>query len=255
MDIQCGQARSYMHAYLDRELDPVTAAGIEAHLQNCAACAQTHAAQTSLQAAIKGHATYYTAPASLAARIRAKINATSGAAANKKASRWQWAPLVAAVAATAVITWTAAIHLDFGSRDERIAEQVIAGHARSTLTNNLAQVISSDQHTVKPWLSSKLDFSPPVTDLTPAGFPLVGARLDYVDKRPVAALVYRHRQHVINLFVWPDEKAGAATAPQSSSKQGYNLLHWHNGGMTFWAISDLNPVDIKTFAEMYASAK
>ncbi len=140
-------------------------------------------------------------------------------------------------------------------RDERIVEQVIAGHARSVLTNHLVEVASSDQHTVKPWLSSKLDFSPPTADLTAAGYPLVGARLDYVNSRPVAALVYHHRQHVINLFVWPDDKAGAAIAPRPSSKQGYNLLHWDNAGMTFWAISDLNPADIKTFADTYASAK
>jgi anti-sigma factor RsiW len=123
------------------------------------------------------------------------------------------------------------------------------------LTNHLAEVASSDQHTVKPWLSSKLDFSPPATDLTTAGFPLVGARLDYVNQRPVAALVYRHRQHVINLFIWPDAKADATTVPKSSSKQGYNLLHWSDAGMTFWAISDLNAADVKTFAETYASRK
>jgi anti-sigma factor RsiW len=255
MDMDCKQTRNYMHGHLDRELDPVTAAGIEAHLQTCALCAQVYAAQTSLQAAIKGQAAYYAAPAALAARVRANVNATSAPAATKKAPRWQWFPLVAAVAATAVITWTTAIQLDTGSRDERIAEQVIAGHARSVLTNHLAEVTSSDQHTVKPWLSSKLDFSPPANDLTMAGFPLVGARLDYVDNRPVAALVYRHRQHVINLFVWPDAKAGTSTALRSSSKQGFNLLHWGNAGMTFWAISDLNSADIKTFAETYASAK
>jgi anti-sigma factor RsiW len=162
--------------------------------------------------------------------------------------------LGAAVAATAIITWTAAVQLESGSRDERVAEQVIAGHARATLTNHMTEVASSDQHAVKPWLSAKLDFSPPVTDLTTAGFPLVGARLDYLDSRPVAALVYRHRQHVINLFVWPDAKAGNASL-RASSKQGYNLLHWGNAGMTFWAISDLNAAEIKTFAETYAAAK
>ncbi len=253
--MDCKQTRNYLHGHLDRELDPVTAAGIEAHLQTCAACAQAYAVQTSLQTAIKKQAEYYTAPDALAARIRATANATSAPVRKKSAPRWQWFPLVAAVAATAVITWTTAIQLGTGSRDERIAEQVIAGHARSVLTNHLAEVASSDQHAVKPWLSSKFDFSPPVTDLTTAGFPLVGARLDYVDSRPVAALVYRHRQHVINLFVWPDANAGTVASMRPSSKQGYNLLHWGDAGMTFWAISDLSPADIKTFADTYASAK
>ena len=210
MELDCKQTRNYMHGHLDGELDPVTAAGIEAHLNACAACAQAYAVQTSLRAAVKKQAAYYTAPAALASRIRKEINAAPASTPKKDAPRWRWLQLGAAVAATAVITWTAAVQLEFGSRDERIAEQVIAGHARATLTNHLTEVASSDQHTVKPWLSSKLDFSPPVTDLTTAGFPLVGARLDYVDSRPVAALVYRHRQHVINLFVWPDAKAGTA---------------------------------------------
>ena len=253
--MDCTQARNYMHGYLDRELDPVTASGIEEHLHACAACARAYAAQTSLRAAIKRQAAYYTAPEALAARIRNTVNATSGPAGKKNAPRWQWFPLVAAVAATAVITWTTAIQLETGSRDERIGEQVIAGHARAVLTNHLTEVASSDQHTVKPWLSSKLDFSPPVTDLTTAGFPLVGGRLDYVDNRPVAALVYRHRQHVIDLFIWPDTQTAHATSMQTSSKQGFNMLHWNNAGMTFWAISDLNPADIKTFAETYANVR
>lgn len=255
MDMDCKQTRNYMHAHLDRELDPVTASGIEAHLQKCAACAHAYAAQAALQAAVKSRAAYYTAPTGLATRIRNQVNAAGGTSAKKQASRWQWLPLAATVAATAVITWTTAVQLETGSRDERIAEQVIAGHARAVLTNHLAEVTSSNQHTVKPWLSSKLDFSPPVTDLTGAGYALVGARLDYVDNRPVAALVYRRRQHVINLFVWPDSKSGSASSWQASSKQGYNLLHWGDAGMTFWTISDLNAAELKAFAETYASAK
>ena len=254
MDMDCKQTRNYMHAHLDRELDPVTAAGVEAHMRSCAACAQVYATQTALRNAVKKQAAYFTAPVALAARIRAKTGAAGGPVA-RPARRWSWWPLAAAVAATVVITWTASVQMENGMRGERIVEQVIAGHARSVLTNHLVEVASSDQHTVKPWLSSKLDFSPPATDLTAAGFPLVGARLDYVNSRPVAALVYRHRQHVINLFVWPDDKGAAAAAPKTSSKQGYNLLHWNAAGMTFWAISDLNPTDIKTFADTYASAK
>jgi anti-sigma factor RsiW len=206
-----------------------------------------------LRSAVKKEAAYYTAPASLAARIRKNMPAVAGEAKPKHTPRQPWFPLFAAVAATAVISWTVALQIDTGSRDERIAEQVIAGHARATLANHLTDVASSDQHTVKPWLSSKLDFSPPAIDLAAAGFPLAGARLDYVDRRPVAALVYRHRQHVINLFVWPADKAATASM-QASSKQGFNMLHWSDAGLTYWAISDLNPTDIKKFAETYAAA-
>jgi mycothiol system anti-sigma-R factor len=254
MAMDCTETRNYLHAHLDRELDPVTSAGIEAHLKSCAACTQAYAVQTSLKSALRKNAGYHAAPAALAARIGKQFHAAAPVA-GKTAPRRPWLPLFAAVAATAVVTWTTVLQLETGTRGERIAEQVIAGHARSMLTTHLADVASSDQHTVKPWLSSKLDFSPPVTDLTAAGFPLAGARLDYIDHRPVAALVYRHRQHVINLFVWPDEQARAGATMQPSSKQGYNLLHWDGAGMTFWAISDLNQADIKTFAETYASAK
>lgn len=160
----------------------------------------------------------------------------------------------AVAAAAAVISWTAAIQYASLSSDQLVAEQVVAGHARSIVTSHTIEVASSDQHTVKPWLSSKLDFSPPVPDLAGAGFPLAGGRVDYLDNRSVAALVYRSRQHVIDLFVWPGEKSGDVR-PQALSKHGYNVLHWTSGGMNFWAISDVNAAELKTFAEAYASAR
>ena len=136
-----------------------------------------------------------------------------------------------------------------------MAEQVIAGYARSVLTNHVADVATSDRHTVKPWLSSKLAFSPAVADLGAAGFPLIGGRIDYLDNRPVAALVYGHRQHLINLFVWPDQKSDRTTRMQTSSQQGYHLLHWSDAGMRYWIVSDASPADIRTFAEAYAGVK
>ncbi len=160
-----------------------------------------------------------------------------------------------AIAATAAVTWVVGIQINSPSPDDAISEQVIAGYARSGLTSHITDVETSDQHTVKPWLSSKLDFSPSVMDLTAAGFPLIGGRLDYVDNRPVATLVYRHRQHLVNLFVWPYSKSDKPAAMQALSKRGYNLLHWVDGGMTYWVISDVDTVDLKTFAETYASAK
>src|SRR5215204_2722478 len=132
MDIDCTQTRAYMHALLDRELDPVTAAGVETHMRTCAACTQAFAAQTALRNAVKKHASYFTAPEALAARIRAKAG-TAGGPVKTKTRRWSWFPLAAAVAATALVTWTAAIQMESGMRDERIVEQVIAGHARSML--------------------------------------------------------------------------------------------------------------------------
>ncbi|HXM83406.1 MAG TPA: anti-sigma factor [Burkholderiales bacterium] len=259
--MNCTDSRSRLHAYLDQELDLPSVLAIDEHLASCDACKKTFAQQFALQSGVRKHAMYYTAPGTLTERIRGAISRTvTETSANSVKPHWQWPlfqrfQLGAAVAATALVSWIVAIQYNTPSEAEFLAEQVIASHARSTLTTHLADVSTSDEHTVKPWLSSKLDFSPPVTDLTGAGFPLVGGRLDYLDNRPVAALVYGHRQHVINLFVWPDRRSGRSLPMESLSKHGYNVLHWINGGMAFWAISDLNATEMRAFAEAYTGAK
>jgi len=134
--------------------------------------------------------------------------------------------------------------------DEFLATQLIASHVRSLMANHLTDVASSDQHTVKPWLDAKLDFAPPVVDLSSEGFPLVGGRLDYLDNRPVAALVYQRRKHFINLFVWPGE-TGAARPTMAMSHEGYQLLHWADPDFNYWAVSDVNANDLQTFKQQF----
>jgi anti-sigma factor RsiW len=257
--MDCMNARTLLHGYLDQELDLASVMAIDEHLVSCGNCKEIYAQQSMLRSAIRQHGEYHTAPAALADRIRAQIGMTEKPAPAKESARhrtWpdfgRWFQVSAAVAATAVVTWTAA--LQFSGQD-LVAEEVISGHARSVLTNHLTDVATSEQHTVKPWLSSKLDFSPRVIDLTTAGFPLAGGRLDYLDGRPVAALVYQRRQHVINLFVWPETKADKVLPMQTLSKNGYHLLHWTDSGMTYWAVSDLDSTELKEFAGKYASAK
>ena len=115
---------------------------------------------------------------------------------------------------------------------------------------HLFDVRSSDQHTVKPWFLGKLDFSPPVDDLAPRGFPLVGGRLDYLAGRPVAALVYQRRQHIINLFVLPASDTVAAST-DARTVRGFHVRHWIRGGMAFWAVSDLNDAELDQFVGMF----
>jgi anti-sigma factor RsiW len=116
------------------------------------------------------------------------------------------------------------------------------------MANHITDVTTSDQHTVKPWFDGRLDFAPPVIDLAREGFALTGGRLDYIAGRAVAALVYKRREHIINLFIWPAEKEGiGADRVQSSVNNGYNTLHWSGNGMTFWAISDLNSAELQEF--------
>jgi anti-sigma factor RsiW len=207
----------------------------------------------SLSLLIKEAAPYRAAPDRLARQIRARAEERNAAAPRKAASGWwHWSGSAALVAATALVTWIAAPQLQ-RPPTELVAEEVISSHARATLTGRVADVASSERHTVKPWLSSKLDFSPPVTDLAAEGFPLVGGRLDYLDRRPVAVLVYQRRKHVIDLFVWPDSEERSLATSLALSSRGYQVVHWTDRGMTFWAISDLNAAELKTFGERFSA--
>lgn len=259
--MDCTESQNRLHSYLDRELDLPSTVAIEQHLASCAKCNAALAAQSALRTGIRRHADYHHgAPAGLAERIRARLGIEGETPAKISRPRWQWPqwrrwlPMGAAAAAAAAISWIAAIQYAQLPSDQLLVEQVVSGHARAIVTSHLIEVASSDQHTVKPWLSSKVDFSPPVPDLAAAGFPLAGGRLDYLDNRAVVALVYHARQHVIDLFIWPEDKS-SEMAPRALSKHGYNVLRWTSGGMNYWAISDVNAAELKNFAEAYAAAR
>ena len=131
--------------------------------------------------------------------------------------------------------------------ENQIAEQVVSSHVRALLTGHTADVASTDRHTVKPWFNGRIDFSPPVNDLAPQGFPLTGGRTDYVDHRPVATLVYQRRKHIIDLFIWPSTQTNAG---MKRSSNGYNVLLWSSGGMSYAAVSDLNAIELDQFKNL-----
>ena len=259
--MNCQETRVLLHAFLDDELDPVRSLDVQSHLDACPDCAREHAAHRSLRAALRDKALYFRSPEGFESRVRAALG--SRAAIERRAGwldavgalarmRWAWLPAAAAAALLAVTVITIG---RFGDRppgplaDDLLGREVVASHVRSLMASHLTDVPSSDQHTVKPWFNGRLDFSPPVKDLVAEGFALVGGRLDYLAGRPVAALVYQRRLHVINLMVWPapgQPNRDLTAAPQ----QGYHVLHWTQGGMSYWAVSDLNENEMKEFVTL-----
>ncbi len=281
----CEETQQWVDAYLDGELDPIHSVEIERHLQACAACAKIFADGRTLARAI-GTAPRHAMPAALRARIGAALRAEAGEeAVEAKAvsfrealgAEWRrWARAVATLAtprpawgqlaalATVLVffcaalagTWIAARRSVVGGTREQLAREIVDSHVRSLMSSRLTDVVSTDRHTVKPWFNGKLGFSPAVADFSSAGFPLAGGRLDYVDERPAAALVYQCRKHVINVFVQASA-AGSLTddrPPEPLACRGYHLRHWTQAGMSFWAVSDLNEADLQRFVELMRQA-
>ena len=192
-------------------------------------------------------ATYYRAPEALRTRILAQVRAEGRERA--RPMMWRWGGLAAAFATVAFVSWNVALLRAGGSDEERLVDEVATAHVRSLMAeNHLNDVASTDQHTVKPWFEGKLDFAPAVTDLADAGYALIGGRLDYLDGRPVAALTYRHRLHVVNLFEWP-AGPGGDEAPKTFARKGYAIAHWRRGGLEYWAISDIASADLLELAK------
>jgi anti-sigma factor RsiW len=249
--VSCQEIQGLIHGYVDGELDLVHSIELERHVEGCESCSRACRAQQDLKKALQAAPLRFTAPADLRARIRASLREADAPAAGHRTSlwllAWRWAGAVAALALVAVMSWNLARVSRAPSGDELVAQEVIDSHVRSLMANHLADVPSTDQHTVKPWFNGKLDFSPPVQDLAKDGFPLVGGRLDYLENRPVAALVYQRRKHFINLFIWPSTHDSGQGAVM---RQGYNLLHWTHSGMVFWAASDLNNTELQEFVKL-----
>lgn len=259
--MNCPEASELLAAHADGELGLPHAAELEAHLEGCSVCRGELAGMTELRASVRSHATYHAPPSGLEARIRAalpreEMPATPVTAANKAARprAWGWPQFGAGLAMTLALAWSIGLYVALPGPAERLQDELVASHARALMVGHAVDVASSDRHTVKPWFNGKLDFSPAVFDLSAQGYALTGARLDYLDQRPVAALVYQHKAHPINVFVWPLSGKGREDAPRSASRLGYNLLHWTRGGLNYWAVSDLNALELAQFRDMLLQA-
>jgi anti-sigma factor RsiW len=230
-------SRNAIEAWLDDELDAAGKAAVEQHIAECPACAETATQLREQKTAIRAAAPYYRAPEELRASIRGALRA-------KEPAREPWRAL--AIAASVLLV--ASVVWNLMKPPSHLVQSLVDNHMRSLVASQMVDVPSSDQHTVKPWFAGKLDFSPDVRNFEAEGFPLVGGRVDFLAGRRVAALVYRRRQHVIDVFTWPDPSRSIVSR---YSRNGYNILNWSAHGMTYWALSDAGMAELDKLRELY----
>jgi anti-sigma factor RsiW len=257
--VTCAQIGNLLHAFVDGELDLVRHLEIEHHLAECSGCGEERERLCSLSAALKTDGLYFRAPPGLPGSVRASLRRAAGPETIRSGRSIHWRRVGVGVGVAAgiavllggltLLAWN--LFRPGMSVDDRLAQEVVTSHIRSLQAGHLTDVTSSDRHTVKPWFKGQVDFSPTVCDLSGNGYPLVGGRLDYLDNRPVVALVYQRRLHVINLFIWPVAQA-PERGPATRTRNGYHVIQWSAGGMTWWAVSDLNPEELREFADMVA---
>jgi anti-sigma factor RsiW len=251
--MSCDEAQMLLDAYADGELDLVRGIEIEKHMEGCQACARAVENLRALGSAMRSGGLYYQPPASLGPRLEKALQRVGRSEARPKRFGWQ----LIALAASLLLAVYFVARLSPGTvRDASsnlVAQETLDSHLRSLMPGHLTDVQSTDQHTVKPWFNGKLDYSPPVTDFAPQGFPLTGGRLDSLNGRAVAVLVYQRRQHLINVYVWPEPGSADASASESA-RQGYNMIHWTRGGMNWWVVSDLNSGELNSFANLLRAA-
>src|SRR5579863_5290306 len=254
--MNCDDSRIYLPAYLDEELGVAESLRVQKHLGGCEDCRRAQDEQLSLRLALRDPSLYAHPSDDFAKRIEAAVRRAAQQEARGQGASWmdwfrigslRWVPAVAAMVVVATLGVFLAMNSMRSTHEQQIASAVLAGHIRSLQPGHLIDVPSSDRHTVKPWFQGKLDFSPPVPDLSELGWNLVGGRLDYVDGRPVAALVYQRRMHNINVFLWPNH-GSTDDAIRQEEAQGYQILHWNGAEMTYWVVSDLNSAELLELA-------
>jgi anti-sigma factor RsiW len=255
--MNCQECNDYIDAYIDNELDVAATILVKQHLRDCSKCQELLQGRKAVRALLNNPQVSFEVPDSLLGKIQSVLPIAKSNVKQRSASRFvipfPWFSVPLALAATIAVMFGLVFLNQEGnfdrSRGNALAQEVISSHVRSLLATHLLDVQSTDQHTVKPWFDGKLKFAPPVRDFAEHGFRLTGGRLDYFDGREVAALVYQRKLHVINLFVWPSG-SGRNTGTESFSKDGYNVSHWDRNGFAFWAVSDVNADDLKTFADL-----
>ncbi len=247
--MRCDRAAELVSAYVDRELRGDDHASVAAHIEACDVCRELVDETTRASEAVRALGRE-PSPAALASRIYANLANSAGEHdARKGVLPWRvpsnvWrnaAALAACCVLSVLVTWWV---VSATGQVDQMEQQIVTAHVRSLIQDSPIQVASSDSHTVKPWFAGRVDFAPEVRDLTADGFPLLGGRLDYVNGRRVGALVYRRRLHTVNVFMWRAQ-GNEDIAPTAATKNGFNLLTWTRGGVTYWAVSDVDATELK----------
>jgi anti-sigma factor RsiW len=253
----CEESNVLLHALMDGELDAGHAHEVEAHVASCPRCATQLRDYRGMRQALSAPALRYQAPASLRARIECALPPRRAAAAPSRRSLLKGFAMGSVMSGALAASF--ALLVVRHEEDQRILGDVVSAHLRSLQGDHLIDVQSTDQHTVKPWFNGKLDVAPPVVDLTAQGFTLIGGRLDYLDGRPVASIVYKRRAHIINLFVAPTPGNLEANFPALGSasietQQGFNVWRWAFSDLSYWAVSDINAEELQEFGDKLEAA-
>jgi anti-sigma factor RsiW len=244
--MQCQESKKILDAYVDNEVDLMQSVALEEHLAGCPECTQTLEGRRALKSAIQSANLRHTAPPELVKGVRKALRLSEERTFSEK---WFWFKNAALGfgAATAIFVLVAAV-LGFWfhvPEDKKIAIAATDDYIRSMMMENRGiDVVSTDKHVVKPWFNGKISFSPEVQNFEDKGFPLTGARLDFLENQTVATLVYKRNQHVINVFLYP-EKDNAHEGERQ--ERGYNVVYWAKDGMQYWAVSDLNLSELQQF--------
>lgn len=241
--MNCDESRPLLEAYLDGELDLVHSLAIEQHVESCPSCRRARKQHEALRAVVRGALPRAAAPAEMAARIRGALRQESGDADLVKriiSFDWRWLATAAAVFLALALLFPL-VRL---ARPDPLVAEAVANHVRSLLPGHLMDVASTDRHTVKPWVAQRVNYSPPVQDFAETGFPLLGARLDYLGQRNTAALVYTCREHRINVFVAPSP---SDEAERWTSRDGFHVATWSHSGMKYVVVSDLAIPELQGF--------
>lgn len=238
----CADRLLLLQAHHDDELDVAASAELMAHVAGCPGCALVQADLDRLSRGLRAGTVAHAAPETLRQRLASRLRPAPVSA----PAYLRHARPAAAFGLGALLAASVMLLLPHPGAP---TDEVVAAHIRALQPGHLTDVLSTDQHTVKPWFDGRIDFAPPVRDLAQQGFALIGGRLDFLGDRPVAALVYRRDKHLIDLFVSPAPSAsGTSAAAGFRERQGYNVVAWSEDGMVFQAVSDLAAADLAVFA-------